>query len=329
MIPLSRRHILLAAAAAAVVALPVKAEQATVPRIGWLGLGRLGAPSAFFDNLRAGLNDLGYVDGETIAIEARWVESAREQERLAVFVDQLRAAGVSAIVTQGPLTPLVGNMVKDVPVVFGYSGDPVLAKFADSLARPGRNMTGVSFMSLEVNGKRLQLLKEAAPSISRVAIMSFPEHPGEALELEESGRAAAALGISLSYHLVRSPADFDTAFETIAAADSQAIVALPNALIMQERARIIGFAMRRGISAVSGWSDFARSGGLFTYGPNLSRSFRRLAHFVDEILRGESPAEIPIERPTEFELVVNLATAKTLGLQLPPSLIARADEVID
>lgn len=324
----SRRRVL---AGAAALAVPLKsaAQQPRMARVGWIGLGSPNATSAFFESLREGMRDLGYAEGKTVTYDARWVETVRDRERIGSAVRELRVAGVRAIATQGPVTTAVGALVKDIPVVFGYSGNPVLAGFAESLARPGRNMTGVSFMSLEVTAKRVQLLKEAAPKVSRVALISFPEHPGEAQELDESQRAATAAEIKLSHHLVHAPADFESAFKAIAGAETEAILALPNALIMQERARIIAFGMGRRIPAISGWSDFARSGGLFTFGPNLNRSFRRLAYFVDRILKGTDPAELPIELPTAFELVVNLRTAKALALAIPESFLLRADEVIE
>ena len=214
-------------------------------------------------------------------------------------------------------------------MIFALSSDPEKAGLVDSLARPGRNFTGATFMSYEVNPKRLELLKEVFPALSRIALMSNPEHAGEDKEFEMSRRAAASLGVALQYVPVRSAQDFEPAFAAIAAAGAEAIVALPDALIMQHRARVIDFGAKQRIPVVSGWPAFARSGGLMTYGPNLRNSFRVIARSVDKVLKGVSPAEIPVEQPTTFEFVINLKAAKTIGLDIPTTLLARADEVIE
>jgi putative tryptophan/tyrosine transport system substrate-binding protein len=199
----------------------------------------------------------------------------------------------------------------------------------DSLARPGRNFTGVTLMSYEVNAKRLELLKEVFPSASRVALLSNPEHAGEHIELEQSRKTAAALGLTIHYVPVRSADALDPAFAAIAKGGSEAIIILPDALMMQHRARVIEFAMKQRIPAVSGWPAFARSGGIMTYGPNMREAFRALARSVNKVLNGANPAEVPVEQPTRFQLVVNVKTARALGLTVPPTLLARADEVIE
>jgi putative ABC transport system substrate-binding protein len=237
--------------------------------------------------------------------------------------------GVAAIVTQGTAIRVVRPVAGSVPVIFALSGDPETAGLVDSLARPGRNFTGATFMSYEVNTKRLQLLKEAFPAVSRIALVSNPEHPGEHIELDVSRKAATSLGLTVQYVPVRSAAEFDRAFEAIANEGADAIVALPDALIMQYRARLIEFATTQGIPAVSGWPDFARSGGVMTYGPNLRQAFRMVARSVDKVLKGANPAELPVERPTTFELVINLKAARALGVEVPSSLLARADDVIE
>ena len=209
------------------------------------------------------------------------------------------------------------------PVVFGYSGDPVEAGLVNSFSRPGGNFTGATFMSYEVNAKRVELLHEAFPHVTRVAILSNPLHPGEQRELKESEHGAQRLGMGLSYTQMRSDAEIEPAFERIRAADAEAMIVLPDGLVMQHRKRIIGFAALQRIPVISGWSEFAKSGGTMTYGPNLKTVFQRLAIYVDKIFKGANPGELAIEQPTKFELVINLKAAKAIGLGVPAD-VARA-----
>lgn len=322
-------HLLLTA----VLALTPLAVQAqaphTMPRIGWISLA---APedaesSPFFEAFRQGLRELGYVEGRNLMIEARWARG--DPERGGELAKELVGLRMAAIVTQGAAIRAVRPVAGTVPVVFGLSADPVQAGLVDSLARPGRNFTGTTFMSYEVNAKRLELLKEAFPTVSRIALLSNPEHPGEHIELETSRKTAMALGLAIQYVPVRSVQEFEPAFAAIAKEGAEAIVILPDALVMQHRARLIEFTTKLGIPTVSGWSAFARSGGVMTFGPNLRDSFRALARSVDKILKGATPAEVPVEQPTTFELVVNLRAARALGITIPQSILARADEVIE
>jgi putative ABC transport system substrate-binding protein len=180
-----------------------------------------------------------------------------------------------------------------------------------------------------VNAKRLELLREAFPQVPRVAILSNPLHPGDQRELKESEEGAERLGIALSFAHMRSVAEIEPAFERIRTAGAEAMIVLPDALVMAQRKRIIEFAALQRIPVISGWSEFAKSGGTMTYGPNLKASFRVLAAYVDKILKGANPGELPVEQPTKFELVINLKAAKAIGLDVPPTLLARADEVIE
>ncbi len=216
-----------------------------------------------------------------------------------------------------------------MPVVYAFSGDAVSAGFSDSLARPTGNLTGQSYMAVELNAKRLELLKEIMPKATRVALLANPIHAGEHLERAESQRAAATLGITLQYLQVRTAAEMDAAFNAMVREGAEAIVAVPDNLLLLERSRLGEFAARHRLPVISGWAEFARSGGVLTYGPNLTKSVRRLATYVDRVLKGTSPADLPIERPSEFELVVNLKTAKAIDLEIPPADLARADEVIE
>jgi putative ABC transport system substrate-binding protein len=312
--------------------LGVRAQQAgKIPRIGWI---ILGAPAggfadifSYYDSFRAGLGDLGYVEGTNIILLAR--SALGVPEALSGLIDELLHENVSAIVSPGPAIRVVREKVKSTPVVFAFSGDPVAAGFVDTLSHGKENLTGLSYMAVELNGKRLDLMKEILPTVSHVTLLTNPIHPGEHLEVAESQRVAAALGISLQYLQVRTPAEFDSAFRIMSDSKTQGIVAVPDNLIMLERTRLAEFAKDRRIPVISGWSEFAESGGLLTYGPNSRNFFRRLAVYVNKIVAGAKPSEIPIEQPTTFELVINLKTAKSIGLTIPPTLLGRADAVIE
>jgi putative tryptophan/tyrosine transport system substrate-binding protein len=319
----------LVAAALSVTPLSAYGQPSTIPRIGWISLAgpEDADTSPFFEAFRAELHDLGYVEGHNLTLEARWARGDPAQG--AELAKDLVRLGVAAIVTQGAAIRVVRPVAGSVPIVFAMSADPEKAGLVESLARPGRNFTGATFMSYEVNAKRLELLKEAFPALSKIALLSNPEHPGEDIELEVSRKAAASLGLTIDYVPIRSADELDRAFAAIANAGAEAIVALPDALVMQHRARLIEFATRLRIPAVSGWPAFARSGGLMTYGPNLRQSFRVVARSVDKVLKGAHPAELPVEQPTTFELVINLKAAKALGIEVPPPLLTRADEVIE
>jgi putative ABC transport system substrate-binding protein len=304
------------------------AQSSTIHRIGWLSLaGPEDAESSpYFEAFRAGLRDLGFIEGRNLTIEARWARG--EPDRGLELAKELVGLGVAAIVTQGVAIRAARQVAGSVPVVFAMSADPE-NKLVDSLARPGGNFTGVTFMSYEVNAKRLELLKEVLPDVSRIALLSNPEHAGEEGELEVSRRTAAALGMTIQYVPVRSPKDFEPAFAAIAKERAEAIIVLPDALMMEHRARVMDFAMRQRIPAVSGWPAFARSGGVISYGPHLRESFRAVARSASKILNGAKPADIPVEQPTKFELIVNAKAARGIGLTLPSFLLARADEVIE
>jgi putative tryptophan/tyrosine transport system substrate-binding protein len=302
-----------------------------LPRVGWIILGSPAGTVAdifsYFDIFRAGLAELGYVEGKNIELIAR--SASGVPEALPRLIDEVLRENVSVIVSPGPAIRLVREHVKSVPVVFAFSGDPVAAGLVDTLAHGKDNRTGLSYMAVELNGKRLDLLREILPNASRVTLLTNPIHPGEHLEVAESQRVAAALGMTLQYLQVRTPAEFDSAFRAMNDNVTEGIVAVPDNLIMLERKRLAEFAREKKIPVISGWGEFAESGGLLTYGPNSRKFFRRLAVYVQKILLGAKPAEIPIEQPTSFELVVNLKTAKAIGLTIPPALLGRADEVIE
>ncbi len=326
-----RRKLIRGLSAGALLALlssrRVAAQQATVFRIGWISNDRGSGNPPMFEAFREGLRDLGYVEGRNLIIEARWGEGSNDRlERLAA---ELARSKLQMIVTQGgPATDSVFRAGATMPVVFGHSGDPVEGKLVQSFARPGGNFTGVSFLALELVGKRLELLKEVKPGLKRVAILANPQHFGEQSELRASQAAAKALGLTLEYFQVRTAAEFEEAFAAMPKSRSEAINVFPDGFVMRYSERIAQFGAKHRIPAISGWAQFAESGNLMSYGPNLRDSYRRLATYVDKILKGARPAELPVELPTSVELVVNLKTAKALGLAIPQSVLLRADKVI-
>jgi putative tryptophan/tyrosine transport system substrate-binding protein len=306
------------------VAVVTEAQQPKkVARIGFLS--SAASPGTPYESFRQGLRDLGYVEGQNIAIEYRSGEGIPRLTELATELVELK---VDLIVAQGQAAIAAKTASRAVPVVFGMSGDPVDAGLIDGLARPGGNMTGTTFLAFELVGKRLELLKEAVPKISRVAVMAYPGHPGEERELKETQITAQALKTVLHYFSVTNPTDIDKAFSEIAKAHTDAILAFPDPITMAHRTQIAEFAVKRRLPSVFGWKDYVDAGGLMSYGPNLGESWRRVAVYVDKILKGTKPADLPVERPAKFEFVINLKTAKQIGVTIPPNVLARADRVI-
>lgn len=302
------------------------AEQAVkTARVGWIAVspGPL-ATLAYLEAFRDGMRERGWVEGQNLVIEAR----SGDRERAHDLAAELVASKAHVIVTQGPMVFGARTAAGATPVVFAFSGDPVEAKLVASLPRPGGNLTGITLLSFELVSKRLELLKEAVPRVSRVAILANLAHPGEQAELRASQATAQRLGMSLQYLPVRSRRDFDAAFDAIGRERAEAIVAFPDVLIMSQATAIAELAARNRIPAVSGWTEFAAAGNFMTYGPSL-RVWRQVASHVDKILKGAKPADLPVEQPTEFELAINLTTAKALGLTIPSSLLLRADKIIE
>lgn len=324
---MKRRAFILLCAIALSAPAGVAAQDGKTARIGWVAASTAAAVKPSLDAFRTGLAERGWAENRNYVLLERHADGALD--RVAALAAELQAERADIIVTQGPAIYNVRAAVHGIPVVYGFSGDPVVAGLATSLAQPRGDTTGVTHMSIELNGKRIDLLREIMPRLERIAILANPTHPGDELELADSQQAAQRLGIRLQYWPVRDTAGLDAAFAGMAADPPQAIVAFPDAIIMQLRERIIGFGLRHGVPAVSGWAAFAESGGLFTYGPRLSESYRRLAYYVDRILKGTRPGDLPIERPSVVELVVNLKTAAAVGIDIPPSFLARADEVIE
>jgi putative ABC transport system substrate-binding protein len=276
------------------------------------------------DPFLEGMARLGYQPGKNFELDERWGENSREKlERLAL---EALARKPALFVSQGPALQLARKLPGALPVVFGTSGDPIEMGVAATLARPGGNLTGVTFLSYALVGKRVELLHEVAPDARRLAVLSNPEHGGDAKELAATREAAMGLGLQVSHYPVTNAQQMEGALA--AAARAEALVVHPDALMVEQRAAIARFSLERRVPVISGWAAIAEGGGLMTYGPNLQECYRRLAYFVDRILRGARPGEIPIELPSTVELVVNLKTAKALGITVPPAVLLRADRVI-
>jgi putative ABC transport system substrate-binding protein len=295
---------------------------ANIPRIGIIAPGK----SPQLDALRQGLRDFGYSEGQNLLIDYRYVEG--EHDRIPELVAQLLDLKIDIIVPMGPLAPVVARIVKTIPVVFGTSSDPVEAGIVASLARPGGNTTGMTFFASVLAGKRVELLKEAVPAISRIGVLANPNHAGESVEFAETQAAANIMTLSVQRHTAQVSDDFAGAFSALIKQRANGLITFPDALMLAHRKEIAEFAAKRRLASLGGWSEFADAGGLMTYGPNLTNSFRRVAFYVDKILKGAKPADLPVEQPTKFELVINLKTAKQIGLTIPPNMLARADRVI-
>jgi len=323
----SRRKFLHALGAGALAgALPAAAQRAPF-RIAWVSPTRASEASPFLDALRRGLQELGYVEGRNLVIEVRWGDDAAAT--MEQRTTQLVALRPDVIVTQGASAVAVHRLTATIPVVFGYSGDPVEAGFVESLARPGRNLTGISFLTLELVGKRVELLKEALPHVKRLAVVANPQHAGDQAERRASQTAAAVLGLALEYFEARNAAQLDDALAAIEKSRSDAVMLFPVALIISHRERIAAWAIKHRLPTISGWAQFAEGGNLMSYGPNLLESYRRLAAYVDRILKGAKPSDLPVELPTRVELVLNLKAARALGVTVPPTVLLRADRVIE
>ena len=310
--------------------LAAEAQQAAkVPRIGWLAVNR--APNLHLSEaFRQGLRDLGYVEGRNVVIEYRDAEG--KFERFPALAAELVALKVDVIVAASTPAALAARQAtKTIPVIFVALGDPVTSGLVTSLARPGGNVTGVSFLSPELVGKRLELLTQAVPGVGRIAVLwqpgDVPESTAKDLRTEAEV-AARALGVRLQVVEARGPADFDRAFSAMTKAHVDALSVLPSAMLFSERGRLVDLAAKYRLPAVYPWREGADAGGLMSYGPNLPDLYRRAATYVDKILKGAKPADLPVEQPTKFELVINMKTAKALGLTIPQTLLQRADQVI-
>jgi putative tryptophan/tyrosine transport system substrate-binding protein len=279
-----------------------------------------------YGSFRRGLRELGYIEGQTIVLEPRSAES--KPERLPVLARELVTAKPDLIyVLGGDVAPFVRSATSTIPIVMAVSNDPVQSGLVASLARPGGNVTGVTFVSSDLAARRLQFLRELAPQLARVAVLWNPDHVDpEYREIQIAGRT---LDVQVQSLEVRSPTDFDRAYQTALSLRSEALMPVSSRLLTLDRAGIIAFAAQHRLLLASGWGPWAREGALLSYGPDLDDITRRSAALVDKIIRGASPAELPVEQPNRFQLVINRKIARNLGLTLPEKLVALADEVIE
>ncbi len=308
--------------------LPSEAQQPRkVPRIGFLVLNSLSVISARVEALRQGLRELGYVEGKNIVIE--WRSAEGKLDRLPDLVAELVRLKVDVIVTSGPpATRSAKEATVTIPIVMALDPDPIGTGFVASLARPGGNITGLSTLAPEISGKRLELLKEIVPKLSRVAVFGTSTNPGNAQLLKETELAAGAFGVKLQYLDVLGPKDIEAAFRAASKGRADVALVLGGPLFTFQRTQFVELAAKSRLPAIYPQSEFVEAGGLMTYGASLFDLFRRAATYVDKILKGAKPADLPVEQPTKFEFIINLKTAKQIGLTIPPNVLARADKVI-
>ena len=323
---MKRRTLLLATAGgpASVAAGPAAAADRL---IGWITPEPPEVMVAFFAAFRSGLDANLQPGAEPVRVLERHDDGG--PGTIAGHVNELQRLGVRVIVAQGGATLPVLRAGPSVPVVYGYSGDPVAAGVAQSLARPGGNATGVTFMAIELMPKRVDLVRAVLPGCRRIALLSNTRHPGEEAEIEASRRAVPPHGIEISIHRLQTATELQAELTAALDGGAEAVISLPSALMVQQAPLLAAICRQRRVPLISGWASIARAGALMTYGPNLADAYRRVAYQVVRILGGADPAILPIERPTNFELVVNRCTAAALGLELPPLILAQADEVIE
>ena len=318
--------------AGAILAAPLAAEAqpaAKVYRIGYLS-SNLAGSSYMTEGFRRGLRDLGYVEGRNVVIEFR--DADGKLERLPALATELVALKVDVILVGGTVAAMATKQATStVPIVFVSTIDPVTDGLVTSLARPGGNTTGLSTLAPELLGKRLEHLKQVVPGVSQVAVLWQPGALSERTERDlrkEAEVAARALGVRLQFVEVRGPGDFDRAFSDMTNARAGALTVLGGTMFLIERRHLVDLAAKNRLPAMYGLREYVDAGGLMCYGPNNADMFRRAATYVDKILKGTKPADLPVEQPTKFELVINLKTAKGLGLTIPQSVLARADDLI-
>ena len=307
---------------------PVEAQQPTkILRIGFVGATSPAVNSARIEAFRQGLRELGYVEGKNIAIEWRYAEG--KLDRLPALAAELVHLKVDVIITGGSsVTVAAKKATSTIPIVMARDPDPVGNGFVASLARPGGNITGLATLAPGIGGKQLELLKEVVPKLTRVAILGNSTGPGTAARLSEVELAATAFGGKLQYLDIRDPADIETAFRQASNGNAEALLVLGSAVLVSRRTQVVELAVKNHLPATYNIRAFVEAGGLMSYGPSFNDLHRRAATYVDKIIRGAKPADLPVEQPTKFEFIVNLKTATQIGLTIPPNVLARANRVI-
>ena len=298
-----------------------------VPRIGYLSATSPSVNPTRIEAFRQGLRELGYVEGKNIVIEWRYAEG--KPDRFPALAAELVHLKVDVIVTGGPtITPAVKEATTTIPIVMGYDTDPVGSGFVASLARPGGNITGLSALFPELSGKRLEFLKEIVPRLSRVVVLGTSTQPGNAQALREVELAAGAFRMQVQYLDVLDPKDIENAFRAASKGRADAVLVLQGAVLNSHRIQVADLAVKYRLPAVYGQPQYVEDGGLLCYAPSYTDLFRRAATYVDKILKGAKPADLPVEQPKKFELIINLKAAKQIGLTIPANVLVRADRVI-
>jgi putative ABC transport system substrate-binding protein len=298
-----------------------------IPRIAFFSAGSVSSQSSRLEVFKEGLRDLGYAEGKEIVIEQRYAEG--KLDRVSALAAELASLNLDVIVTGGPAaTRSAKAATATVPIVMGFDYDPVGSGVVSSLARPGGNVTGLSSLAPEISGKQLELLREVLPRLSRVAVLGNSTEPGIGQLRKEAELVAGAFKVQLQYLDVLAPKDIATAFQAAIKGRAEALLALSSFIIISQRAQIAEFAIKNRLPAIYPWPEFADDGGLMSYGASSNDLFRRAATYVDKILKGANPADLPVEQPKKFELVINLKTANQIGLTIPPNVLARADKII-
>ena len=304
----------------------VHAQKATIPRIGVLYLGAP-PPNPILDGFMQGLRELGYIDGKNIIIEYRFAEG--KEDRLPELATELVRLKVDAIFTAGtPSIFALKQATKTIPIVFFSTSDPIGTGVVASLAHPGGNITGVSALASDLWPKRLELLKEISPKLSRVAMLWNKGNAGMAIEAKATQEAAGPLGVALQDRGIKELNELDGVFAVLTKDRPDAFLALMDPVLNSQRTRILDFLAKNRLPAIFQSTDWVEAGGLISYGPSYPELFHRIAVQMDKVLKGAKPADIPVEQPTKFELVINLNTAKEIGLTIPPNVLVRADKVI-
>jgi putative tryptophan/tyrosine transport system substrate-binding protein len=324
-----REFITLLGGAAAAWPLPLIAQQGDrVQRIARVGI--LNYAEAHDIRVRqflSALRELGYVESKNLTVTHRWADGVLD--RLPELAAELVASKVDVIIALGPAVWAAKRTTTTVPIVIAFSGDPVGDGVVASLARPGGNITGFSYMSTDLAAKRLELLSKTFSKNNRIAILYNPREPATRLEMQETQAAARTLGVTLQPLETRHPDELEQAFTAAVRERADALLVFTHGFAVLNRARIMELAVRHGLPTLYGWRDFVDEGGLMSYGPDIQVLVRRAASHVDRIIRGEKPGDLPIEQPARLQLAINIKTAKALGLDVPPTLLARADEVIE
>jgi putative ABC transport system substrate-binding protein len=305
-----------------------QAQQSTkVPRIGILPPGPISERLHLWEAFRQGLRELGYVEGQNITLIFPSTEV--KPERLPHLAAELVSLKVDVIVAPTTAAAQAAmNATRTIPIVMPVTVDPVRTGLIASLARPGGNITGLSTLSPELSGKRLELLKEVVPVVSRIAVLSNPSSPNFLPEMRETENTARALGVQLQRLEVRGPDDFERVFQAATKERAGALITLADAFVFTQRTRVVKLAAKSRLPAIYFFGEFVEAGGLMSYAANLADMYRRAATYVDKILKGRKPADLPVEQPTKFEFIINLKAAKQIGLTIPPNVLVRADKVI-